>query len=375
MPKVVARNNEAEPITPRVINIEDQDQIEDFENLIAELPADSKPVKLYRVNDRGRPAFLCSVLPGEFNEESVLRKYGGGTFRLDWVDSINNRRLQRPFTLEGEPIIQRFVGTNNEGNTPVINSAFQNHQTVSGEISALREEIKAMKNGSEQSRLLELLITRNSSNGETDEKFLMKMKMMKELFGPSHQQMDTSTIFTAMKSGMDLVADGLGGRGSDSTSKWLSIVDKYAPVLLGLVQKIAMPAPAQYNTSATVVGSERGTDMDMNLKPQLAQNNFSLIAPQLRNVAPMFIAAASRNAHPGDVISAIYPLIPQDQHQTLLNWLASPNWFADLCSIDNRIEAQMAWWNESFHPVMIHAIQNSGEILEDEESEIDNREM
>ena len=345
---------------PSVIDLNDQQQIEDFEGIIAQLPSDQKAVALYRIADLGRPRFLCSLLPTEFSLDTIQERYGGGKYRVEYLNPQTNTKLRQAFEIEGEPILQRQIKRENSLSQSQPSSEF----SLAEELRKLREELNEVKRGGFQERLLELVLTKNQAPAPPSlQERLMELKLMREAFGPTPGSVGTNEIFTAMKSGMDLVADGLGGRGSDSTSKWLSIVDKYAPMVMGMLTKVVLPQQPMYNGTAPnpaqpeIMAPQNG---------QTSPSKFSEIAPNLKAIAPLFIAAASMNRHPASCIESVYPLIPAQHIPAILDWLNSPNWFADLCTVDERIALQAAWWQEAFYPNMIFALQNDGELPEDE---------
>lgn len=340
---------------------------DDLDNAIADLPADDSQLTIYRCREQGQghPIFVATYPPAEFSLELIQENHGGGKYN---IYAKRDRQIVKRLRveIEGEPKIMH-------GTVPL--AARRDPYKFGGWRSKIQmedDEQKAKMSGVDPTTFMLLNEIKNlkeslreiaqngvgGGGGGFDRKsFMQELVMFKELFSPSNPVADQSTMISSiLQKGLEIGARAANG--DVGSSSWVDTIKELIPVaqqaLSALADKTAveqdrvrqpLPAPIMENNLARQSAHFGDILPDMNVRSAPAYG-FTAIAPMLAPYLSLIIGTAARDGDPGTIIDLIENNLGEDQKPYVIEWLNSPIWFTDLCSLDQRIQLQAAWWNE-----------------------------
>lgn len=347
---------------------------DELDNALADLPGDDSQLTIYRCRDQGQghPIFVATYPPSEFSLELIQENHGGGKYN---IYAKRDRQIVKRLRveIEGEPKI--FHGT-------VPLSARQNPYKFGGwrsKVQLEEDEQKAKLSGIDpttfmlmneiknlKEALKDLVQNSGSGGGGFDRKsFMQELVMFKELFSPSNPVADqTGMISTILQKGLEIGARAANG--DVGSSSWVDTIKELIPVaqqaLSAFANKAAIENAVRAGRPAPInVLPDNPTRQPSgfgDILPNMTSNDnkpptgFAAIAPMLKAYIPLVIGTASRNGDPGAIVDIIDNNISEDQKPYIVEWLSSPSWYTDLCSLDPRIQLQAAWWSE-FHDILL----------------------
>lgn len=313
---------------------------EDIENAFDDLPSSSAIINLYRMRDHGRPPWIGKMSPAEFDLAYIEERWGGGRYKAIAKDVTTGDKIERDFEIEGEPRISNSQNPNlikkqGEGRGFWL-SKEEMDQLSNKSIQPLNGDSSIERRMARLEVLLEKFTDRG--NGGED-KLLEKLAKYREIFMPvqsiPQSQIDLQSVIGVFKEGIQAAMSA--ERGEDS-SPILMLIEKIMPFVQDVFSKMAQstqpqPSPRQVNSIQPQ-------------QPPEAPTGFLSLAPMIRPYLVTFIDAASVDDDPGLLVPLVAKRIPPDKHQVVMDWLQGSGWFTDLCSLDQRIAFQRAWWNE-----------------------------
>ena len=215
--------------------IEDETENSDFfpEDLAAvfdALPGEDKVISLFRILPSGPPSFLTALSPDGLRNLSIIQdEFGGGKYKAVAKNYETGEKVERPFSIEGEPKIRGSKIITKDPKTGFfLNKADWRKESgyePEGENGSSDVMIRFLERqldtlGAENARLKE---QRPAGNGMNDA--LQLLVSAKELLAPSapvnQSAMDTNTLFTALTKGMELVSERDRENGQPG---WISLV-------------------------------------------------------------------------------------------------------------------------------------------------------
>jgi hypothetical protein len=350
---------------------------DELDDALADLPTDDAQLTIYRCKPEGQghPVFVATYPPSEFSLELIQENHGGGKYN---IYAKRNRQIVKRLRveIEGEPRIMH-------GTVPLAArkpGGFANWWTKE---RMAEEQEKAKVTGldpgmvmlmNEIRNLKESLreVAQNNGSGGFDRKsFMQELVMYKELFSPSNPMGDQTTmISTILQKGLEIGARAANGE--VGTSSWVDTIKELIPVaqqaLGAFVNKQAIEQAAKSRLPQTQ-DMVRNVNHEMNkplsshgfgdilpdMNTQKPASGFAAIAPMLRAYIPLVIGTASRDGDPGSIIDLIENNLSDEQKPHVVEWLSSPSWYTDLCSLDPRIQLQAAWWSE-LHDMLLQQL-------------------
>ena len=340
---------------------------DELDAAVAGLPDDESTLTIYRLKaiGQGHPIFVATYAPHEFSLETIQQNHGGGKYNIVAKRGSEVFKKYR-VEIEGEPKLitgtvplaaRKPGGFNTWWTKKQLDEEEQKVKTagVDPSIMLLMNEIRNLK---------ESLQNANSSGGKSDRReFLEELVMFKSLFAPpSNPVADNSKMVTELiQKGLEIGANAASGEAPGNS--WISIIRELLPIAqqaisaavakqnaMLTVSRPIQPAPVASNGTAPVNNplkvdgiADILPGMNREVKPT---SGFATIAPMLTVYAPLLIGLASRDGDPNTAIELIENNLSDEQKPHVIEWLGSPSWFTDLCSVDRRIELQAAWWHE-----------------------------
>lgn len=317
------------------------------DDILAKLPEDQRAIKLFRVKEIGKPPYITSLLRDEFDLDMVQEIYGGGRYRIEFIDPDTNQKIVRQFEIEGQPKILQSNKPNplhrENGTFRRVEERESPNSEIVDAIRELREEMKKSQEGGITRALVEALLQRDNHGSGGIKETIEMIGALKGIITPPGN-IESSVIKEAMMTGMNLVADGMDAANGGKSSPWLALAEKALPALLGLLTRVPLQNyPPEFSRPI-----DNTTNPSIEVKPVVTEKSqgFQTLAPKLKVFLPTFLTAASTNTDPNSFVETILDSTPTDNLPSVLEWLSGSTWFSDLISLDPAIEYQSAWWAE-----------------------------
>lgn len=339
---------------------------DELDNAIADLPGDDAQLTIYRCRDQGQghPIFVATYPPSEFSLELIQENHGGGKYN---IYAKRDRQIVKRLRveIEGEPKIFHGSVPLAARRSPYSFGAWRSKTQLDEETEKakmggvdpttfmLLNEIKNLKESLRE-------IAQNSGGGDgvfNRKSFMQELVMFKELFSPSNPMQDqTGMISTILQKGLEIGARAANG--DVGGSSWVDTIKELIPVAQQALSAFAnkqaieqggrIPAPIKLENAQTLSAGQRAGFGDIlpDMPAQKPASGFTAIAPMLAPYLSLIIGTAARDGDPGTIVDLIENNLGDDQKPHVIEWLNSPIWFSDLCSLDQRIQLQAAWWNE-----------------------------
>lgn len=329
----------------------------ELDSVLAGLADDETKIKIYRIKGQGAPSFVAEFEPSNFNEEAIKNTYGGGRYK--YVAIANGEVVrQGRFEIEGptktQPVFKRYDANgrlifSTPSDADVMLMGQQQSQSESAlliELARIREELRELKSG---------------DGAKSEENFLRKLALYKELFSPTQPQ--NQTVNEVAKYAVDLIKQGLelGATAEGGGTPWyILLAEKALPIINKAVDAIALQ---QHATNARI--PVNGLSIPQQGQPQnqpsppsspLPQSGFDQMADRLRPFLPTFLSAASANIDPASLIDVTAANVPLENKDDVIKWLESPQWFSDLVKLHPIIQGQSAWWQD-FRAGLLEALK------------------
>lgn len=350
---------------------------------LAGLPGEGTKIFLYRIKPQGRPAYLAEFLPSDFSLEAIKLTYGGGSYSIK-AKRPNEATLNYRVDIEGlqpftsNPITHQYGRYVDRERSEELTRARDNEEIggrhpVFGLLLQQLDKLSTQLQGGMPPR---------QNDDDHEKRFLEKMLLYKSLFAQpvSDPIANMSGVVTDLiKQGLEI---GANAANPESGSSWVSIIEKLAPMAekaLTLISSQGRSSPAPRDVSPEIRSNVRSNmdsissnvrsniSEDPLLMPMIKRENvkepvgpFAIVANLITPFLPMVIGAASRDVDPASYGQILLDNIPPEKMEEVKSWLESPAWFADLCSLDPRIENQVAWWHD-FHDMIQEALTESHE--------------
>jgi len=339
---------------------------DELEAALADIPGDNSKITLWRVNPQGRPSFLCSMSPVEFDLEAIKETFGGGQFRYSATSDSAVVKTGR-FEIEGvakgsqqTTTFKKFVpgkgvvyiskAESEELSQTLNENRYTPQPRSEGNDLAIRmllDEIKSLK---EEMRSVP------SKDSERD--FLEKLQLYKSLFAQPSPTGDFA------KQAIDLIKQGMevANANENGGSPWMMILDKALPTINEAIKAYGV---TQARNPAITTPMVQQPAINSQQQPAQALTGFDAISKELIHHVPTFVRSASVGVDPAIFVDMVLPQIPALQIGSVVEWLESPNWFADLSKLHQMIPAQAGWW-QGFHDGLLNELKNPEVEIEHE---------
>lgn len=314
---------------------------EEIDQVFAQFPQNEPCLELFRIHPQGgRPLFLENLTPSLFSFGYVTGRFGGGKYyaRGKYKDGS---RVRLPFEIEGDPFpVKRVVpieATASVSGQPPPVLGFSEPIQIHGEgnqalVSIMRSLIHEMRNSEQQ--------------------FLEKMKLYKELFAPPPRtEAPLDTALNMFQRGVEM-AGAVGGEGG--ISPWLLVLRELKEPLGKIVETVQLamkqPAkPAPVGVAPVIPKLPGATDTAP--EPQPSGQNMMML--QFKAILPLLINGATKNTEPGLYVDFILDQMPESAYPQLKDWLSTPGCLDQLAAMEPGIRFQTEWWNELRNGLLI----------------------
>lgn len=322
----------------------------------AGIPPDDAIVWVYRYNDKGKTAFVDRFALLDFNVAYIGERYGGGKFRQ--FTKVGGKIMNNGvFDIEGAPIlvvrspVSQPTQTTPPGAQPAVQPGAQPNGTESQilifleRVTSRMDKLEEKMTDGAKDKILEALIANmgNNSSGVED-RLIDRLAAFKNLLGGGGgNNSDVGQVFTAVKQVMEIANSAEGGG-----SPWISIVEKVIPIFQQTVAAYATQRGKRPVDPSKVIPPEEKTDQPSGkpVPPTPPLTGFQAIRSVIEPHIPSLITFASSGHDTEAVANLILPYLPDQNKGEVIEWFKSSGWLNDLATLDQRIPAQAAWWNE-----------------------------
>ena len=345
--------------TKEVIEVE-EGAIEDpaimrLQDIVDQFPDADLTFLVYRFNDRGKQLFVTELNPDNFTVNHIKENYGGGKFRF-YARVAGKTVKTGIFDIEGRAIVIDIIppGRGNSQPLPGLQPALQPGGQASGvenQILILLERVTSrmdkleenMKDGAKDKILETLLANMSNNSSGVEDRLLERLSTFKSLFSDnkSGPGSDIGQVFTAVKQVMEIANTAEGG------NPWMSIIEKVIPTLQQAVTAYGAQAGRVQRQPGPSKVIPEGAPVDgQPAQPTPPLTGFQAIKSIIEPHIPSLITFAAAGHDTESVGNLILPYLPEQNKADIIAWFGSATWLNDLASIDQRIPAQGAWWNE-----------------------------
>lgn len=366
-------SSEEDDIDPEVLDIMES---------IAGLPTESAKIMLFRMPEGdatkgpgGRPAFIAAIEPSAFSPERIAEQYGGGRFIFKAVkDGEVVKRGE--FFVEGVRKLPQREDPKPE--TPPGRS----DNFLESAILRLTQQVDSIAKQNQQEMLKVMLAFMGETQknkapeltaDELEDRIMARMERMKNLFGGGSGMTD---ILSMVRSIMELT-------NAAEMPPWMMVVDKLGPML----ERITTPPQAAANAGGNappprhlrpIPKPPQRPEPEPEREPVPPAAEADWITDLIVRFGNLFVGAASRDSNPEPYADIVLDNVVPENRESFKEWLSSPQWFADLCKRDPRIQLQYAWWSdlrgmilEGFEPPRepTSAGQETGDSVSEESGE------
>lgn len=320
---------------------------EDLAEVFESLPGEEKVISLFRVQTIGQPAFLTSLSPdGLRNLSAIQDEFGGGKYRAVAKNYETGEKIERNFSVEGEPKIksgqEQLLVRDPKTGFYLPKSKWRkeigSEDEKEGDLSASIVRVYERQLDKMEAEIAEL---RNNKPGNGMTEMFQLLIQFRELMVPqqaNQSTIDVQTLFNAMTKGMDLVNDR---ENEHSQPAWISVVRELLPQFQQMMNRVTPLKPGQPRQPGQPEPQPSQAPKDAT-----PATGFQALIPMLEPYKQTFIDAASSDDNPELLIPLVARRVPPDKKDEIIKWIQEEKWFPDLVSMDQRISFQRAWWED-----------------------------
>lgn len=331
---------------------------EEIDQVFAQFPQNEPCLELFRIHPQGgRPLFLENVTPSLFSFGYVTGRYGGGKYyaRGKYKDGS---RVRLPFEIEGDPFPVKRIA-------PIETTPSQSTQLSATQpaLSGFSEPIQIQGEGNQA--LVSIMRSLIHEMRNSEQQFLEKMKLYKELFAPAQRtEAPLDTALNMFQRGVEM-AGAVGGEGG--ISPWLLVLRELKEPLGKIVDTVQMaiqhpPKPAPVGTLATAPKLP-GISPTPEPAPEPSSQP-DIVMVQLKAILPLLINGATKNTEPGLYVDFVLDQMPESAYVQLKDWLTKPGCLDALAAIEPGIRFQSEWWNELRTGLLVAFSEGSGHAVQ-----------